>query len=50
MAFQENSELFEQSSYYSDYINRAEQGLITICENVKIPISDIKESLISYPL
>jgi len=47
IAVQENSELFEQSSYYGDYINRAEQGLVTICENVKVPISDIKESLIS---
>ncbi|CAB4445912.1 unnamed protein product [Rhizophagus irregularis] len=45
MAVQENPELFEHS-YYIDYINRAEQGLITICENVKVPISDIKESLL----
>ncbi|RIA89474.1 RAVE protein 1 C terminal-domain-containing protein [Glomus cerebriforme] len=50
MTVQENSELFEQSSYFSDYVNRAEQGLTTICESVKVPISDIKESLISYPL
>lgn len=49
MAVQENPELFEHS-YYIDYINRAEQGLITICENVKVPISDIKESLLLYPL
>jgi hypothetical protein len=48
MTIQEDPELFEKQYY--DYVNRLEQGLVTICEKVKVPISDIKQSLISYPL
>jgi len=50
MISQEEPELFEQNSYYVDYVSRVEQGLATICENVKVPMPDIKKSLISYPL
>ncbi|CAG8644989.1 7798_t:CDS:10, partial [Funneliformis mosseae] len=50
MTFQEEPELFEQNTYYNDYVSRVEQGLATICENVKVPMPDIKELLISYPL
>src|SRR4051794_32150322 len=48
MTVQEDKELFERN--YIDYVNRLEQGLVTICKEVKVPISDIKDSLISYPL
>ncbi|CAI2173797.1 12342_t:CDS:10 [Funneliformis geosporum] len=50
MTSQEEPELFEQNTYYNDYVSRVEQGLATICENVKVPMPDIKELLISYPL